>query len=131
MNGPQSVYSQPAPPPTPNEFPNGNAKDGNYYQMANPASPLQQIVICSMETYMQMGTMIQGLRQVAQNQDKRIHELLNQLAVAQSQMRDGQERLENLRDTRRREKRPEVIAGLAAHSQSAGYFSEAAYDKKE
>lgn len=123
MNEPRSGYSQPKPPSTPNEFPNGNCQDNKYYQMANPASPLQQIVVTSMETYMQTGTLIQSLRQVAQSQDKRIHELLNQLAVAHSQMKDGQERLDNLRDTRRREKRPEVTSQLAAGSQSAGYFS--------
>jgi chromosome segregation ATPase len=91
--------------------------------MANPASPLQQIVITSMETYMQTGTLIQSLRQTAQNQDRRLKELLNQLSVCQDQLRDAQERLDNLRDTRRREKRPEVVAGLSASSKSAGYFS--------
>jgi hypothetical protein len=123
MNEQPSAYSQPKPPSTPAEFPNGNAKDGNCYQMANPASPLQQLVIQSMETYMQTGTMIQGLRSVAKSQDKRIHELLNQLGVCQDQLREAQDRLDNLRDTRRREKRPEIESQLAAGSNSAGYFS--------
>ena len=123
MSEPPSVFSQPKPPATPHEFPNGNCENDKYYQMANPASPLQQIVITSMETYMQTGTLIQSLRQTAQNQDRRLKELLNQLSVCQDQLRDAQEKLANLRDTRRREKRPEVIAGLASHSPSSGYFS--------
>ena|SRR5665213_2543696 len=123
MNEPQSGLSQPKPPPTPNEFPNGNAQDDKVYQMANPAAPLQQLAIMSMEGYMRYGTLLQSMRQVATSQDKRIHELLNQLSVCQDQLRDAQERLENLRNVRRKEMRPRVEAGLAASSGSAGYFS--------
>jgi hypothetical protein len=115
-----SVSSQPKPPATEREFPNGNAIDGRAYQMANPANPLQQLVIMSMESYMQQGTLIQSLRSVAANQDKRIKELLNQIAVCQSQLRDAQERLENLREVRRAEKRPEVEAMLDL---PAGYYT--------
>jgi hypothetical protein len=89
--------------------------------MANPANPLQQLVIMSMESYMQQGTLIQSLRAVAANQDKRIKELLNQIAVCQSQLRDAQERLENLRAVRRSEKRPEVEAMLDL---PPGYFTD-------
>ncbi|HEY5214049.1 MAG TPA: hypothetical protein VIJ38_13615 [Acidobacteriaceae bacterium] len=116
-------YSQPKPPPTQAEFPNGNAKDDKVYQMANPAAPLQQLAIMSMEGYMRYGTLLQSMRQVGTIQDKRIHELLNQLSVCQDQLRDAQERLENLRNVRRKEMRPRVEAGLAASSGSAGYFS--------
>lgn len=108
----QSLMSQPTPPPTPNEFPNGNAKDGVAYQMANPANPLQQLVIVSMESYMQTGTMIQTLRNVAKDQDKRIVELLNTVTVTQMQLKETMERLQNLRKARRAEKRPEVEAQL-------------------
>lgn len=112
MNAPPSVSSQPVPPATEREFPNGNAIDGKAYQMANPANPLQQLVIMSMESYMKQGTMIQSLRGVAKSQDTRIKELLNQIAVCQSQFRDAQERLDNLRKVRKNEMRPEVEASL-------------------
>ncbi len=112
MNAPPSVSSQPIPPVTEREFPNGNAIDGKAYQMANPANPLQQLVIMSMESYMKQGTIVQGLRSVAASQDRRVKELLNQIAVCQSQLRDAQERLDNLRKVRREELRPEVEASL-------------------
>ena len=126
--------SQPTPPTTPNEFPNGNAIDERVYQMANPANPLQQLAIMSMETYMKTGTLIQGLRQVASQQDRRIKELLNTVTITQMQLKDSVDRLEALRDVRRAEKRPEVEAqlglppgstagGYASPSKSAGVFS--------
>lgn len=107
-----SLMSQPTPPATASEFPNGNARDGVAYQMANPANPLQQLVIQSMESYMQTGTLIQTLRNVAKDQDKRITELLNTVAVTQMQLKETVERLQNLRNARRAEKRPEVEAQL-------------------
>lgn len=113
-----SVSSQPKPPATEGEFPNGNAVDGRCYQMANPSNPLQQLVIMSMETYMKNGTLINSLRSVAKQQDKRLKELLNQIAVCQSQLRDAQERLENLRAVRKSELRPEVEAALAVMTAS-------------
>lgn len=127
----QSPMSQPTPPTTPNEFPNGNAIDERVYQMANPANPLQQLAIMSMETYMKTGTLIQSLRQVGLAQDKRIKELLNTVAVCQMQLKDSIDRLEALRDVRRAEKRPEVEAalglppsgGYTSPSLSAGIFS--------
>lgn len=120
MNAPPSVSSQPKPPATQAEFPNGNAIDGKAYQMANPANPLQQLVIMSMESYITQGTLVQSLRNVAASQDRRIKELLNQIAVCQSQLRDAQERLDNLRKVRRNEMRPEVEASLDL---PASYFT--------
>jgi hypothetical protein len=104
----QSPMSQPTPPSTPNEFPNGNAKDDIVYQMANPANPLQQLCIMSMETYMKNGTLIQSLRSVGIAQDKRIKELLAQYDVSQRLLADAVERLENLRAVRRGEIREMV-----------------------
>ena len=109
---PSGSLHQPTPPATEKEFPNGNCIDGRVYQMANPANPLQQLVIMSMETYMKNGTLIQSLRSVAKNQDRRLKEVLNQLAACQSQLGQTQERLDNLRKTRRSEKRPEVEATM-------------------
>lgn len=104
----------PEPPSTEAEFPNGSAADGKVYQMANPANPLQQLVIMSMETYVKQGTLIQSLRQVALNQDKRIKELLGENKVLTEMAANIRTRLENLRAVRRAEKRPEVVAELAA-----------------
>lgn len=104
----------PVPPSTEAEFPNGSAADGKVYQMANPANPLQQLVIMSMETYIKQGTLIQSLRQVAQAQDKRVKELLGENKVLTQLAADTRKRLENLRAVRRAEKRPEVMAELAA-----------------
>lgn len=104
----------PTPPSTQAEFPNGNAEDGKVYQMANPANPLQQLVIMSMETYIKQGTLMQSLRQVAANQDKRIKELLGENKVLAQMISDTRTRLENLRAVRRAEKRPEVEAQIAS-----------------
>lgn len=104
----------PEPPKTEAEFPNGSAADGKVYQMANPANPLQQLVIMSMETYIKQGTLIQSLRQVAQAQDKRIKDVLAENKVLTEMIASTRTRLENLRAVRRAEKRPEVEAQLKA-----------------
>lgn len=104
----------PAPPSTQAEFPNGNAQDGRVYQMANPANPLQQLVIMSMETYVKQGTLMQSLRSVGAAQDKRIKDLLAESKVLTEMLANTRTRLENLRAVRRAEKRPEVEAELKA-----------------
>lgn len=108
----------PQPPSTQAEFPNGNALDDRVYQMANPANPLQQLVIMSMETYVKQGTLIQSLRQMARNQDNRIKELLGENKVLVDMNARTQTKLDNLRAVRRAEKRPEVEAQLAAQGLS-------------
>jgi hypothetical protein len=120
MNAPPSASSQPTPPATAAEFPNGNALDDRVYQMANPANPLQQLVIMSKECYMKQGTLIQSLRNVARNQDRRLKEVLNQLTACQAQLADAEDRLNNLRTVRRNEMRPIVESSLDL---PAGYTS--------
>lgn len=111
----------PEAPKTEAEFPNGSAADGKVYQMANPANPLQQLVIMSMETYVKQGTLLQSLRQVAQSQDKRIKELLAENKVLTEMIASTRTRLENLRAVRRAEKRPEVVDELAAQGLTVSF----------
>lgn len=98
----------PQPPDTPAEFPNGNASDDKVYQMANPANPLQQLAIMSMEGYVKMGTILQSLRAVAREQDKKIKELIAENKVLVELEAKTRSRLENLRAVRKAEKRPEI-----------------------
>jgi hypothetical protein len=105
-----------SPPQTPNEFPQGNTVKGKVYQLANPASPLQQICVMGMDTYMETGTLIasqqQMLAQMLAKQDARIKELLADEQVWSARVAEVTNKLENLRAVRRSEMRPEVEDGL-------------------
>jgi uncharacterized lipoprotein YddW (UPF0748 family) len=107
MNAPSQVFQAPE---TPNEFPNGNAKIDIVYQLANPANPLQQLAVMSMDTYMKTGTLIESQRQMMRKQDDRIKELLALNQILAAEAADARSRLENLRAVRKAEKRPEVEA---------------------
>jgi hypothetical protein len=90
------------------EFPNGDCVKGRVYQLANPMNAFQQVVVMSLDTYVDTGTLIQSLRGVATEQDKRIKELLQGEQVWASRVADLQNRLDNLRAVRRSEMRPEI-----------------------
>ena len=102
---------EPSPVSTPQvkpEFPNGDCVKGRVYQLANPVNAFQQVVVMSLETYIDTGTLIQSLRGVARDQDKRIKELLAGEQVWAARVAEIQNRLDNLRAVRRSELRPEI-----------------------
>lgn len=106
---------EPSPVSTPQskaEFPNGDCVKGRVYQLANPCNAFQQIVVMGLDTYTDTGTLIQSLRGVARDQDKRIKELLDEVTTWKTRFDQTLNRLDNLRAVRRSEMRPEVEAQL-------------------
>ena len=94
------------------EFPNGDCVKGRVYQLANPMNAFQQIVVMSLDTYTDTGTLIQSLRGVARDQDKRIKELLEENKIWSARVAEALNRLDNLRAVRRSELRPEIEGQL-------------------
>jgi hypothetical protein len=78
------------------------------YQLANPLNAFQQIVVMGLDTYTDTGTLIQTLRGVCADQDKRIKELNQGEQVWAARVGELQNRLDNLRAVRRSELRPEI-----------------------
>lgn len=85
----------------------------------------QEMVGMLKVTFLQHGTMMEGMRRTCQQQDARIRELIAELAVRDHQLADAKTRLENLREVRRVEKRAElekelVLPGDPRFSQRKG-----------
>jgi hypothetical protein len=95
-------------PQTKSEFPNGDTVRGKVYQLANPLNSFQQIAVMGIDTYTDTGTLIQSLRGVCSDQDKRIKELLEENKVLNARLAEALNRLDNLRAVRRSELRPEI-----------------------
>jgi hypothetical protein len=99
-------------PQTQREFPNGDCIRGRVYQLANPLNQFQQIIVMGLDTYTDTGTLIQSLRGVCADQDKRLKDLLAGEQVWAARVAEIQNRLDNLRAVRRSELRPEIEAQL-------------------
>jgi hypothetical protein len=95
--------------PGKDEFPNGRTVRGRYYQTITPSD--EQVVIMSLETWGDWGTTLESLRQLAKAQDSRIKELIAAAAAAGAKQKDAEDRLEALRDVRRREMRADYNDG--------------------
>ena len=93
-----------------NDFPSGPCIKGKVYVM--DTSVEQRIIVMSEESWGDFGTMLQSLREIAKNQDKRIKELLAEAGGRERVLADTMQRLDNLRAVRRAEKRPEVEADM-------------------
>jgi len=103
------------------DFPYGAPIKGKVYAMDHTyqIGPLEggdrhtvRIIVMSEESWGDFGTMLQSLREVAKNQDKRIKELLAEAGGRERVLADTMQRLDNLRAVRRAEKRPEVEADM-------------------
>lgn len=101
----QDVPQQPAWPATPARF-------GVQYMTNDPSHPGEQLVVMSLATWHQVGTIMEALRQTGVKQNARIKELLSDVAVHTLRSADAETRLNNLREIRRAEKRVEVEKGL-------------------
>jgi hypothetical protein len=73
------------------------------------------------ETFRTYGTQLEGYRQTCKKQDARIKELLGANAVLARECADVKERLQNLRDARRREKRAELEKELILPGDPRGF----------
>ena len=92
------------------DFPHVAPQRGRYYVTDDNFGG--QMVICSHDTWVDFGTTLESLRQMAAAQDKRIKELLAQVAAAGLASQESERRLENLREVRRNEKRADIEGGI-------------------
>lgn len=90
------------------EWPTGPCIKNKVYVMDTPHD--QRIIVMSEESWGEFGTLLQTLREVAKNQNQRILELVAESRASAVLLADAKERLEALRDVRRKEMRPEVEA---------------------
>lgn len=79
---------------------------GKVYESTGPRK--ERIAIMTFESWEDMGTGIETLRQALSNQKRLKDEAINNYEVAMRRLTDVTTRLENLRAVRRAEKRPEV-----------------------
>lgn len=107
------------PESTGQEFPNGKTVRGKVYGVINQYD--EKIVVMSEETWVDFGTTLESLRRVAASQDKRIKELIAQVASEQAKVADSLDRLEAHREARRREQRAELEPGSLVLPGSASF----------
>lgn len=79
---------------------------GKVYESLGPRG--EKLVLMTDETWVDMGTNIESIRQFARNRDRLLNEEKGNSASLEIQLADARRRLENLRAIRRAEKRPEV-----------------------
>jgi len=92
-------------------WPNAQPEDMQAYGFDCPNTGAKMVAL-TVHTWTVMGTHTEALRRTAKSQDARIKELLGELAVAQHAAVDAEQRLNNVREVRRREKRAELEQGL-------------------
>jgi hypothetical protein len=83
-----------------------NIERGKVYESLGPNG--ENIVLMTNETWVDFGTNVESIRQIARNRDRLLHEEKGKTASLEIQLADARRRLENLRAIRRQEKRPEV-----------------------
>ena len=88
------------------------ARPGIYYTTIDPGHPEDQLVVMLMETFQMFGTELAQYKKTARAQDLRIKELLGAQSVLAQRAAELEDRLQAIRDVRRREKRAEMEDGL-------------------
>lgn len=101
--------------PTEPAWPDAACKRGLVYSSTSPYlnedGSVHEIVVMDMRSWVDFGTMQESLRQVARKQDARIKELMGVVASRDIALADVTNRLENLREARRNEKRADIEGG--------------------
>lgn len=90
------------------DFPNGPAIKGKVYVFDTAFE--QRVITMSEESWGDFGTSLMSLREIAKNQDNRIKELLAENAASARLLADAKDRLEAIRELRRKDVRPGVEA---------------------
>lgn len=108
--------SQPLETISETEFPNGKATLGKVYVMdtsyKNEDDSPHRIIVMSEQSWGQFGTTMESMRQIMLSQDKRVRELIADVAARDIRVADTLSRLDALRDARRAEKRAEIEGDL-------------------
>lgn len=98
----------PRPPSQPNQWPNSPALRGKFYGVQDPVFKEDQLCVMTMDTWVDVGTIIKKNEQVMSAQNGRIIELKAANDALAAQLRDANERLKNLRRVRRKEMRADL-----------------------
>lgn len=112
MEQPYSNNSPPSPPSQLDQWPNKPAERGKFYGVKDPVFQQDMLCVMTMETWTDVGTIIKKNEQVMAAQSKKIAELMATNQALAAQVNDATERLNNLRSTRRAEKRQELEGEL-------------------
>lgn len=108
-----------SPPSKLNQWPNTPAQKGKFYGVQDPVFKQDQLCVMTMDTWVDVGTIIKKNEQVMSAQNGRIIELKAANDALAAQLRDANERLKNLRRVRRKEMRADLerdVPELAAAS---------------
>lgn len=113
----QILSSKLPPPNRTQEWPTARAARGKFYGITDP-NPLHygdKLIVMSYDTWVDFGTLYEKTKEIGRAQDKSITELKATIAGLQTanstlaaHNRDLGERLENLREVRRAEKRVDI-----------------------
>lgn len=111
MDDPKQSKQTPFSPPN-KAWPEIPMEEGKYYQAKDPNHNGTTICAMTWETWLKYGTAFEQYRVTCMAQDKRIKELLSQIAEGQLQVEQFSQALGNLRAIRRKEKRAELEGGI-------------------
>lgn len=105
----------PNPPEVPSQlkmWPNTPAERGKFYGVMDPVFHKDQLCVMTMDTWVDVGTLLKQHEQVMKKQSDKIAELMATNAALAAQVNDANSRLSNLRDVRRKEMRHELEGDL-------------------
>lgn len=110
------------PPSVPSklaQWPNQPAQRGKFYGVQDPVFKKDQLCVMTMDTWVDVGTIIKKNEEVMRVQNGRLIELKAANDALAAQLRDANDRLKNLRRVRRKEMRadlernePELVAAV-------------------
>lgn len=117
----QFLKSPLSPPSKLGQWPNVPATKGVFYQVTDPVFRKDQLVVMLVETWTEVGTILESQKRTMALQAKGVTELQAAKSALAAQLNDMQERYENLRSAYREMKRaqltkdnPELAAADAA-----------------
>jgi hypothetical protein len=103
------LSTKPTPPPSQlKQWPNTPAQRGKFYGVTDPVFKQDQLCVMTMDTWVDVGTIIKKNEEVMKAQNGRIIELKAANDALAAQLRDANERLKNLRRVRRKEMRADL-----------------------
>lgn len=103
------LSTKPQPPPSKlDQWPNTPARKGKFYGVQDPVFKQDQLCVMTMDTWVDVGTIIKKNEQVMSAQNGKIIELKAANDALAAQLRDANERLRNLRRVRRKEMRADL-----------------------
>lgn len=90
---------------------------GKFYGVTDPMFKTDQLCVMTMETWVDVGTILKQHEQVMAQQAAKITELMATNSALSSQVNDANSRLSNLRDVRRKEMRHQLEGDLVLPGQ--------------